>query len=92
MRGHEKKVPAERLPFGVTLFQLDIAMGSPRIGNLNQTVRMANSKKLDRLLEYLKDLNEEKFTGSIKINFSQGSIARVERFEEISKKLSHRKV
>ena len=69
MRGHEKKGPAERLPFGLTLFQLDIAMGSPRIGNLNQTVRMANSKKLDRLLEYLKDLNEENFTGSIKINF-----------------------
>jgi hypothetical protein len=92
MTGHEEKGPTERLPFGLILYQLDIAMGSPRIGNLNQTVRMANSKKLDRLLEYLKDLNEEKFTGSIKINFSQGSIARVERFEEISKKLSHRKV
>jgi hypothetical protein len=66
-------------------------MESQRIGNLNHTVRIANSNKLERLMKYLKDLNEENFTGSIKINFSQGSIARVERFEEISKKLSHRK-
>jgi hypothetical protein len=92
MIAHEKKGHPERLQFGLTLFQHDIAMGSHHIGNLNQTVRMANPKKLDRLLEYLKDLNEEKFTGSIKINFTQGSIARVERFEEISKKLIHRKV
>jgi hypothetical protein len=63
-------------------------MKTQRIENLNRSIRIDKSKKLYRLLEYLKDLNEENFTGYLKINFSQGSIARIERFEEISKKLS----
>jgi hypothetical protein len=41
--------------------------------------------KLRRLFEYLKDLEEEGFTGYIKINYSQGSIGRVERFQEVLK-------
>ncbi|MGD8652019.1 MAG: hypothetical protein PVF39_14450 [Desulfobacterales bacterium] len=49
---------------------------------------MDKSQKLFCLMDYLRSLNEENFTGSIKINFSQGSIARVEKFEEISKKLT----
>jgi hypothetical protein len=53
----------------------------------NQPIEMDKSKKLFCLLDYLRNLNEENFTGYIKINFSQGGIARVERFEEISKKL-----
>jgi hypothetical protein len=39
-----------------------------------------------RLLEYLQDMRENKFTGYIKINYTQGSIGRIERFEEILKK------
>lgn len=39
--------------------------------------------KLKMLQEYLHALNEKKFTGYIKINFSQGSIGRIEKFEEI---------
>ncbi|MGD8609430.1 MAG: hypothetical protein PVG00_12265 [Desulfobacterales bacterium] len=49
---------------------------------------MDKSKKLFCLLDYLRNLNEENFTGYIKINFSQGGIARVEKYEEISKKLT----
>jgi hypothetical protein len=49
---------------------------------------MDRSKKLYCLMDYLRNLSEENFTGSIKINFSQGSIARVERYEEVSKKLT----
>lgn len=41
--------------------------------------------KLRRLLEYLRSLKEEKFTGHIKINYTQGSIGRVEKFEEVLK-------
>ncbi|MGD9176115.1 MAG: hypothetical protein PVF29_18260 [Desulfobacterales bacterium] len=63
-------------------------MKTRRIENLNQPIRMDRSKKIYCLLDYLRNLSKENFTGSIKINFSQGSIARVERFEEISKKLT----
>jgi hypothetical protein len=42
--------------------------------------------KLDRLTEHLRTLREQKFTGYIKVNYSQGSIARIEKFEEILKK------
>ena len=44
------------------------------------------SDKLDRLAEHLKTLREQKFTGYIKVNYSQGTIARIEKFEEILKK------
>jgi hypothetical protein len=41
--------------------------------------------KLRRLLDVMKALMEEKFTGYVKVNFSQGGIGRVEKFEEILK-------
>lgn len=43
-------------------------------------------KKLQRLMEYLHDLNQGKFTGHIRVNFTQGNIGRVEKFEEVLKK------
>jgi hypothetical protein len=63
-------------------------MKTQKIENLNRPIRIDKSQKLSRLLKYLKSLNDEQFTGYLKINFSQGSIARIERFEEISKKLT----
>jgi hypothetical protein len=45
-----------------------------------------SEKKLKRLMEYLKGIQTENFTGYIKVNFSQGSVGRVERFEEILRK------
>jgi hypothetical protein len=41
--------------------------------------------KLDQLSETLGKLIEDRFTGHLKINFSQGGIGRVEKFEEIMK-------
>lgn len=40
---------------------------------------------VDRLVAVIKDLAAQKFTGYLKLNFSQGSLARVEKFEEILK-------
>ena len=40
-------------------------------------------EKLDKLTELLHCLICDEFTGHIKINFSQGGIGRVEKFEEI---------
>ena len=44
-----------------------------------------SSKKLAQLIEFLQDGRCNKFTGYIKINFSQGHIGRIEKFEEILK-------
>ncbi|MFH1984374.1 MAG: hypothetical protein ABIL58_21230 [Pseudomonadota bacterium] len=38
-----------------------------------------------RLMEFLSALNGGGFTGYVKINYSQGAIARVEKFEEVLK-------
>lgn len=43
-------------------------------------------ERLDLLLEELRNANRKKYTGYIKVNFSQGSVGRVEKFEEILKK------
>jgi hypothetical protein len=48
--------------------------------------RNADSDKLNKLGDVLRGLAELGFTGYIKINFSQGNIGRVEKFEEILKK------
>ena len=41
--------------------------------------------KLDQLIHTMGKLMENEFTGHLKINFSQGGIGRVEKFEEILK-------
>jgi hypothetical protein len=40
-------------------------------------------EKLEKLVEVMMSLMGQEFTGHIKINFSQGGIGRVEKFEEI---------
>lgn len=60
-----------------------------------QPVSMAKKKdkqveKLDRLVEVMTNLISEEFTGHLKINFTQGGIGRVEKFEEILKLTSSR--
>ncbi len=42
--------------------------------------------KLTKLMDYLDSIKDQNFTGYIKVNFSQGSIGRIERFEEILRK------
>jgi len=44
-----------------------------------------NLEKLDKLVQVLHSHIDNEFTGHIKINFSQGGIGRIERFEEIMK-------
>lgn len=40
-------------------------------------------QKLNKLKEVMHDMVDGEFTGHVKINFSQGSIGRIEKFEEI---------
>ncbi|MBJ6724288.1 hypothetical protein [Geomesophilobacter sediminis] len=42
-------------------------------------------EKLEKLVEVMSTLVSQEFTGHLKINFSQGGIGRVEKFEEILK-------
>jgi hypothetical protein len=39
--------------------------------------------KITRLVDVIRKLIENAFTGYIKINFTQGNIGRVEKFEEL---------
>ncbi len=48
--------------------------------------KSTQTDRLQQLMGYLLSLGDQDFTGYIKINYSQGSIGRVERFEEILKK------
>lgn len=54
-------------------------------GMLKQKPRN-NDEKCAQLMEYMIELQGLGFTGYIKINFSQGSVGRVEKFEEILRK------
>ena len=52
-------------------------------------MKKSKNNQTDRLKElalYLKKLQTDGFTGYIKVNFSQGGIAKIEKFEEILKK------
>jgi hypothetical protein len=40
---------------------------------------------LAKIIEFLRALTDKKFTGSIKIKFTRGTVERVEQFEEILK-------
>jgi hypothetical protein len=40
-------------------------------------------EKLEKLIAVMTFLMGDEFTGQLKINFTQGSIGRVEKFEEI---------
>ena len=43
----------------------------------------ARSTKFKRLVDVLQEMIDKEFTGHIKINFSQGGIGKIEKFEEI---------
>jgi hypothetical protein len=42
-------------------------------------------KNIDRLLDLISKLAKDQFTGHIKINFTQGGVGSVEKYEEILK-------
>ncbi len=61
----------------------------------SKTVPSEKSIQADRfqqLMGYLIALGDQDFTGYIKINYTQGSIGRVERFEEILRKRTGREI
>jgi hypothetical protein len=51
----------------------------------NNSKNPPKPEKLVKLNDLLKELMDGKFTGYIKVNFSQGGIGRIEKFEEILK-------
>jgi hypothetical protein len=44
---------------------------------------MTKQDKIDNLMKILKELKKSEFTGSLKINFTQGGIGRIEKLEEM---------
>jgi hypothetical protein len=44
---------------------------------------MRKRDTFDKLIEILKDLKKTEFTGSLKINFSQGGVGRIEKLEKM---------
>ncbi|MHC1729285.1 MAG: hypothetical protein AB9866_25350 [Syntrophobacteraceae bacterium] len=44
------------------------------------------AERLSKLWSVIDGLMDKNFTGYIKLNFTQGSIGRIEKFEEILKK------
>lgn len=53
------------------------------VKSANESRSGKQDEKLVRLVAELSKLMNEEFTGHIKINFSQGGIGRIEKFEEI---------
>ena len=51
-----------------------------------QKPKLKKGDKLRQLFDYLLNVRDDDFTGYIKINFSQGNVGRIEKFEEILKK------
>lgn len=50
------------------------------------------SNKMSRLVDLvyaIQEMNEKEFTGYIKINFTQGGIGRIEKYEEILRSPQH---
>jgi hypothetical protein len=61
-------------------------IGSIMTANVIRKPKLDHADKLKRLYEYLTSIRNENFTGYIKVNFTQGNVGRVEKFEEILKK------
>jgi hypothetical protein len=43
----------------------------------------ARMNRLTDLMNVIQEMNDKEFTGYIKINFTQGGIGRIEKYEEI---------
>jgi hypothetical protein len=44
-------------------------------------------RKIDKLIKFLHELDNSEFTGLIRISYSQGGITKVEKTEDVLKKL-----
>jgi hypothetical protein len=76
--------------FGVAIQYFYFEASEISMANIQKKERKAEKQdskaKLMRLVEYLQNSQCSQFTGYIKINFSQGHIGRIEKFEEILRK------
>lgn len=52
----------------------------------NPGLESINNAKYKQLVEHINTVMAQNFTGYIKINFSQGTIGRIEQFQQILKK------
>ena len=58
--------------------------GNGRNNNGSRPREMSNKmSRLVDLVNAIQEMNEKEFTGYIKINFTQGGIGRIEKYEEI---------
>lgn len=57
--------------------------GKEQRARMNHDRSSSLKKRLQEVLEYLVILEQSKFTGYIRINYSQGSVGRIEKMEEI---------
>ncbi|MGB5156425.1 hypothetical protein [Desulfobacterium sp. N47] len=48
--------------------------------------QIRNKERLLKLSEVMEEMAKNKFTGYIRVNYSQGIVSRIEKFEEILKK------
>jgi hypothetical protein len=60
------------------------AIGAIRKEMVGPRAAVPGPRKLEMLLEHLLRLQRSSFTGELRINFTQGSIGRVEQVEEMS--------
>lgn len=61
-------------------------MNEGRRTKLTENKKDRPMEKEKKIIEMIRTLMDKKFTGYIKVNFSQGNIGRIEKFEEILKK------
>lgn len=62
-----------------------VEAGKKIIKKNSKSERPSKTEKLERLFMELERMVSVNFTGYVKVNFTQGSIGRVEKFEEILK-------
>lgn len=60
--------------------------GGPSPPGKEQGAAARSLERMEKLVRVLHMLIETKFTGFVKLNFSQGNLGRVEKFEEILRK------
>jgi len=51
----------------------------------DELMAMTGMDKFTKIISVIRELIESKFTGYIKVNFTDGNIGRVEKYEEILK-------
>ncbi|MBU0481323.1 MAG: hypothetical protein KKG47_09490 [Proteobacteria bacterium] len=65
-------------------------MTAPKKNTITELDKAGPSSKqegrLRSLLDFLASVNDQHFTGYIKVNFNQGNICKVEKYEEILRK------